>query len=102
MIGICGVRGAGGWQTGMTTSCGVNNSLATIVHNLYLRFTEGDSYLLLTATNSDAEGSKGMAVPELVIAALFPVLSFGPGKHRSLRQDSMYSSHSRISLILHR
>lgn len=45
LVGTCGVGGTGGWQTWTTTSCGVNNSLARGVHDLYLRFTGGSGYL---------------------------------------------------------
>ncbi|WP_437600090.1 glycoside hydrolase family 43 protein [Sorangium sp. So ce590] len=43
LVGTCAVEGTGGWQTWSDTSCDVDG--ATGVHDLYLVFTGGESYL---------------------------------------------------------
>ncbi len=43
LVGTCAVEATGGWQAWSDTSCGVDG--ATGVHDLYLVFTGGESYL---------------------------------------------------------
>jgi uncharacterized protein (DUF608 family)/regulation of enolase protein 1 (concanavalin A-like superfamily) len=43
LVGTCVVAGTGGWQSWSTRSCGISG--VSGVHNLYLKFTGGASYL---------------------------------------------------------
>ncbi|MBD7912275.1 glycoside hydrolase family 43 protein [Clostridium cibarium] len=44
LVGTCSVQGTGGWQSWVTKSCNVNGAKG--VHDLYLKFTGGNGYLL--------------------------------------------------------
>jgi hypothetical protein len=44
LVGTCAVKGTGGWQEWVDTTCEVSGLKG--VHDLYLKFTGGDGYLL--------------------------------------------------------
>lgn len=44
LVGTCNVQGTGGWQSWVTKSCNVSGAKG--VHDLYLKFTGGNGYLL--------------------------------------------------------
>ncbi|MDQ5980867.1 MAG: arabinoxylan arabinofuranohydrolase [Verrucomicrobiota bacterium] len=62
LIGTCSVAGTGGWQTWTTVSCAI--TVATGVHDLFLKFTGGSSPLMsLNSWQFDPSSSSGPTAP---------------------------------------